>query len=147
MLKTPFGEIKIFINEHEESNFKVQSLPHAAKNFIVDQRYQVSLDQINKGNIVDCILNVESDLNITSLIETGEDLALISFYKDTSKLSIGVIGDRKGIKYKYLNNGIRMVILNDQPSELMPMNVAWLCMNNPEVEDIYCWFAADPTIQ
>ena len=146
MIRTPFGEIQIFINGREEEGTEMCPLPGCKKNFTVDERYQVFLKKIEEGNVIDCILNTENSLSIRSVIESGENLALISFYKDNTKLSIGLVGDRKGIKYEYLENGMRMVILEKQPNCFMPMNIAWLCMKNPELEDIYCWLAADPTL-
>ena len=146
MIKTPFGSIRIILNELEEKKLVVHPLSRNKPNFIVDERYQVYLEDLENGNVIDCILNIESDLNITSVIESGEELALISFYKDNIKLSVGVVGDRKGIKYEYLENGIRMTVFEEQPNSFMPMNIAWLRMDNPEVEDVYCWLAADPTI-
>lgn len=47
-------------------------------------------------------------------------------------------------EYKYLENGIRMEVLKEQTS--MPVNIAWLYMKDPDVENIYSWLAADPTL-
>jgi len=145
MLNTPLGNVKVIVNGEEEK-LEIHSLLKSKANFTVDSRYQVSLEWIEKGNVIDCILNIENDSYIASGIESGEELALISFYKGNTKLSIGVIGDKKGIKYEYLQNGIRMTVFESQSSSFMPMNIAWLSMSDSELKDIYCWLAADPNI-
>lgn len=96
MIITPLGKIKIFINGNEKI-LKVTQLTKSEKNFIVDGRKQVLLENIKEGTVVECVLCFDSESKITSIIELGEDLASISFYNNNIKLSIGVIGDRQGI--------------------------------------------------
>lgn len=145
MIITPLGKSEIFINEVEKA-FEVKQLARSGKNFIVDERKQVWLKDLGEGMVIECVLDVENKIKPRTIIESGEDLALISFYSDNTKLSVGVMGDRKGIKYEYLENGIRIKVLENQVDNSMLVNIAWLHMTNPSEEDIYCWFAADPII-
>ena len=145
MIITPLGKIKIFVNEIEKT-FEVKQLARSRKNFIVDERKQMCLENLGEDMVIECVLDVENKIKPTTIIESGENLALISFYSGNIKLCVGVIGDRKGIKYEYLENGIRIKVLENHVDNFMLVNIAWLHMSNPSEEDIYCWFAADPTI-
>lgn len=82
---------------------------------------------------------------VTSFPETGENLALISFYWEKNKLSIGTTGDIAGVKYSYLDNAINLS-MQQNPVQII-FYVAWMEMVNPEKEDIYTWFAADPSYE
>jgi len=144
MIETPIGRIEILIDGKILDYSKVE-LVNRHKSFTVDKRYQISVNDMMESTI-DCTL-IGRKTEDRAIIESGEDLALISFYEDNLKLSIGAEGDVDGIKYTYLENGIRMEVNKECMKNQLLINVAWLEMTNMEQQDIYCWFAADPSIR
>jgi len=144
MIETPIGRIEILIDGKILDYSKVE-LVNRHKSFTVDKRYQISVNDMMESTI-DCTL-IGRKTEDKAIIESGEDLALISFYEDNLKLSIGAEGDVEGIKYTYLENGIRMEANKECMKNQLLINVAWLEMTNMEQQDIYCWFAADPSIR
>jgi len=144
MIETPIGRIEILI-DGKNLNYSEVELVNRHKSFIVDKRYQISVDDMMES-IIDCTLVGRKTEN-QAIVETGEDLALISFYEDNLKLSIGAEGDVEGIKYTYLENGIQMEVNKECMKNQLLIKVAWIEMTNLEQEDIYCWFAADPSIR
>lgn len=142
---TDLGEIKIFINEIEVS-YDCIELINYSRFFSVKKRFKL-VCEIPKsliGNIdIKCTIKIKEDIQVESGPETGEDLALISFYWENNKLSIGTQGDIQGIKYNYLKNGMELIM--EENPEYIIFYVAWLDMKNVEKEDIYTWFAADPS--
>lgn len=146
MFQTPIGTLSIFING-KSSDFPLLELPNKANSFVVDKRYQIELDLKsfeNQDIIIECIL--KSDFNIKSVTETGEALALISFYHNNTKLSIGFNGDICNVDYEYLADRIRITIPRHVSLQQIKCNIAWLTMHNVEQEEVFTWFAADPTL-
>lgn len=149
MLKTPLGYINIFVNGKIVRPI-ANELPSIKKGFIVDKCYQLSLNislfECEK-TIIECVLAANDYLdNLESNIESGEKLEMISFYCKNTKLSIGTEGEIQYINYSYLANGIQIEVSNEFFLKKVVFNVAWLTMTDSDVEDIYTWFAADPTI-
>lgn len=141
---TDFGNIIIKVNDLEIPTNIVQ-LPLKDKNFSVDGRVKLICkwpkNSISIQNI-ECLLDDEKASEFKNCVETGEDLALISFYKDSLKLSIGTKGDIFGLTYNYLQNGIQ--IKDTTGLTEIVFYIAWIKMNDQEKEEIYTWFAADP---
>ena len=147
LLNTILGDIEISING-QIVIYNVIELPNKGGNFNVDNRYEITVDKIDdyKSDVnVDCKLNC-SEYNCKSGSESGENLEMISFWCDNKKLSIGSEGELQGVKYKYLENGINIVIEKTAPISSLKFYVAWITMSNRDVEDIYTWFGADPTL-
>jgi hypothetical protein len=144
-MKTELGEIIILINERSV-NFNAMELPEMDKSFSVNARYrldyQIPKIFLNKNIEIKCMLKNEHNNILERNIESGENLALISFYSSNIKLSIGTRGNREGVKYKYLENGIQISGYQFIES---PFYVAWLYMEDRDSQEVYTWFAADPS--
>lgn len=148
MLETFFGEMNIYI-DGEKTDYDIIKLPLEEKNFNVDARYQIVIRNIrnDKNTIIDCVINETGLQQLDRCIESGEDLALISFYSNNTKLSMGMREENTAICYEYLDNGIRMNISKENILQEILVNIAWITMKNQDIEDIYTWYAADPTIE
>ena len=143
-MHTELGEIKILI-DGKEVPYKCVELPNHSQYFCVKNCFKLICDiphQKARNIDIRCVVEIKKDINVTSGPETGENLALISFYWKKNKLSIGTIGDIDGVKYNYLNNSIGLTMPKN-PGRII-FYLAWLEMSDPEKEDIYTWFAADP---
>lgn len=131
---------------NQEVKPRIIELINQGKNYVVDKRYKLVVDiDPMKKNYVNCILTKEAD-DIKVFCESGQSLELISFYYYNEKLSIGTEGDIKGIKYNYLKNGIELIISEYTNINQIIFGVAWVNIKDSETEDIYTWFAADPTL-
>lgn len=147
MLQTPIGKLKILLNE-EEIDYKEKFLVTEAKSFTVDKRAQIQFAQsiqLSDGNVIKFIIEKDTGLAINPCVETGEDLQLISFYYQDFKLSIGM-EELKNIKYVYLENGIQLEVRISMKLEEINAIVAWLKMQDADLEDTFTWYAADPTL-
>ena len=147
MLQTPIGKLKILLNE-EEIGYKENFLVPETKSFTVDKRAQIQFAeniQLDSEDVINFIIEKQKGLEIRPCIETGEDLQLISFYYQNYKLSIG-LEELKNIKYTYLENGIRLEVRVSLKLEEINAIVAWLKMQDADLEDTFTWYAADPTL-
>lgn len=124
-------------------------LPNEGKNFRVDGRYKIIVNEIknDKENVIECKIDGKHELPIKSFSESGENLTLISFEYNNTKLSIGTIGDIPDIEQEYLKDGIRIRSKKTAPVNKFVFFVAWIEMNDKEKEEIFTWFAADPTLE
>lgn len=61
-------------------------------------------------------------------------------------MSIATEDEIDGIEIKYLNRGIEIQISEHTKIKEVIFGMAWISLKNPEEEDIYTWFAADPTL-
>lgn len=141
---TELGEINILINGKEISYNDIECI-NQSQYFSVKERHKLICNipkQLENDINIKCVIDTNGDKQIISCPETGENLALISFYKRKSKLSIGTKGDIQGIKYVYLDNGIELRMQKNLGQVIF--YVAWLEMEDTEREDIFTWFAADP---
>lgn len=144
---TELGEIKILVNGQEISYKCIELLNHS-QYFSVKGRFKLICkvpEHLAENINIECVLGIKEDIKVASCPETGENLALISFYWEKNKLSIGTRGDIAGVKYSYLDNAISLS-MQQNPGQII-FYVAWLEMANPEKEDIYTWFAADPAYE
>lgn len=144
MLETPLGNIALKI-DGENVHYDYQELPTKGRNYSVDFCCQIHIRNIKGTREIVCEIVDEKSVGIEPFEDSGERLALISFYAGSEILSIGVEGDVEGIWYVYLPRGIRMEISSKCKKEDLRINIAWLAMTDPEVEDIYTTIAADPT--
>lgn len=148
MLKTELGNIIITVNG-QISDYTPIKLVNKGRNFTVDGRYQVIVDNIlvfELETVIDCILNDNKSLDLNGYSESGEGLALISFLYNNIKLSIGVEGDIAGVYYEYMIDRLRVKVTKSASLNSLTFFIAWLNMHNTEQEEIYTWFAADPTL-
>lgn len=147
MLRTPIGKLKILLN-NDEIGYKEKKLLTKTKNFTVDKRVQIEFApniQLSNENIIKFIFVNNGDVAIKSCIETGEDLQLISFYYKNFKVSLGM-NELQSVKYTYLENGIQLEIMSSLIISEIKTIVAWLEMQDAELEDVFTWYAADPTL-
>lgn len=143
-MDTELGKIKILINEREV-HYKSIELANQSHYFSVKGRAKLICNipqQLRNDIHIKCMLEIKENMQVDSGSETGENLALVSFYWKNSKLSIGTRGDLQGVKYNYLKNAIEVVLPENIGN--IAFYVAWLDMLDAEREDIYTWFAADP---
>jgi len=151
MLETLFGEIKILING-SKIDYQSIELDNEEKNFKVDKRYKIVVNirdfLKNKSNeiIVESILLKNAIDNVERCVESGERLAMLSFYSGNKKVSIGVEDELPGILCTYGENGVKVFISSEAQIEQITFGIAWITMNDFETQDLYTWFAADPTL-
>ena len=156
MLKTPFGNIRMFMDKKEvEFNFsKIQN----SKSFLKTETYLLKyefkkekVDKINK-HFLKCIL--ETDFEYESYVESGERLEAISFEINNGKLTIGTTsglsmaesdGNNNDFDIEYLENGIEIVIFNETASQEFCFGISFLGNMNLENE-IQTWLAVSYVI-
>ena len=81
-------------------------------------------------------------------VEPGEQLVLKSWYRDNLKISIGTEDDEnndKGFSVECLDDGLRIIANRTYKMNELVFCVAWTYLSDVEKEDIYTWFAADPS--
>lgn len=141
-METILGELVLKKN-NSVINYSIIELVKESKQFRVDSRYKIICDTVlQKGDVIECLINVHGEKFLESCVETGENLALISLYLKNIKLSIGTQGDMDDREYQYLRNGMRIKLLTDITK--INFYISWLEMEDVEKEDIYTWFASDP---
>ena len=156
MLKTPFGNIRMFLDKKEvEFNFsKIQN----SKSFLKTETYLLKyefkkekVDKINK-HFLKCIL--ETNCEYESFVETGERLKAISCEVNRGKLTIGttsglsmaeVDGNNNDFDIEYLENGIEIVIFEKTRNQIFSFGVSFLENINLENE-VQTWLAVDYAI-
>ena len=164
MLLTPFGEIKILIDEKPASysakeGRKLERLcPH------VLGRYQIPIKFIPDGkkHTIACVF--EPNCSYERSQESGERLECQSFYNDCGfKLSIGIeceagymdgvsVLDEYDYDTDYLENGMAFLIDANTKTENYTFGIAWIDnveWNNPiddNSRDVETWYGADPTL-
>lgn len=144
MIKSPVGEIVIMRNGEMVDYISVP-LKKSGKNYTVDERYKIELEiQEAGGNIVECILAMD-EAEFQGYSESGEELEMISFQQGDIKLSIGTKGDISGYSYEYEPDRLRLKINEKTSINRIVFYVAWITKYS-DSNDIYTWFAADPTI-
>ncbi|WP_276379974.1 hypothetical protein [Flavobacterium sp. H4147] len=151
-LTTPFGKINLYTNGIA-LNYSIEKLENEVlglKNkpiFIVDDRYRITV-YIDGSQIpisIECKF-ADSTIFSESTVESGERLALKSWYKDNLKISIGTEDEIKGLYVKYLNTGLQVDITDKELLDNIVFGIAWLKLKDLKKEDSYTWFAADPSI-
>ena len=156
MLKTPFGNIRMFLDKKEvEFNFsKIRN----SKSFLKTETYLLKyefkkekVDKINK-HFLKCIL--ETDFEYESYVESGERLEAISFEINNGKLTIATTsglsmaesdGNNNDFDIKYLENGIEIVIFKETASQEFCFGISFLGNMNLENE-IQTWLAVSYVI-
>lgn len=144
-----WGTVIVLVNG-DPTPFEVRNLPCCTKRFRVNGRVRLSCsipEIVNeKGTSIKCQIRFHDGIYAPPCEETGEELALVSYYWDNYKLSIGTLGDRKDTRYNYTNDGLEM-ITTSSPSHVA-FYIAWIEWNGDKQErerqDIFPWFAADP---
>lgn len=147
MIRTNLGNVNILVNG-QNFNYCSFELPNKGKQYEVDGRFKIVIENIldKEDTVIDCILQNQRDVPFNVYAEPGEDLELISFMVNNMKLSIGVQGNIPGVYYDYLNDRLRIRITKNATIPRLDMYIAWITMDDIEKEEIYTWFAADPTL-
>lgn len=162
-LITPFGEIKICIddNEIEYTAHRGKALENLCPDII--GRYQIEVLFIPDGNEHKISCTFPTVKNIKGYGESGEDLECQGFYgEDKIKLSIGTkcesgllqnFSDKYDYDVEYLENGMEYLILSETKTEKYVFGIAWIdeidVNDKSELainRDTQTWFAADPTL-
>ena len=115
-MNTELGEIKILVNGKEVPYKSVELINHS-RYFSVEKRFKLICDvpeRILENISIECMIDIKEYIKATSCAETGENLALISFYWKKNKLSIGTKGDIEGVKYSYLDDAISLEMQKTQ---------------------------------
>ena len=145
-----WGTAMVFING-SPVQFTARRLPCHTEQFCVRGRVSLACDvpaAAHGGYIsIKCQIQFPDGIDPEPCEETGEDLALVSYYWDSRKLSVGTIGDRQDTRYVYTNDGLEIITKSDL--HRVEFYIAWLEMGGSKTErerqDIYTWLAADPT--
>ena len=156
MLKTPFGNIRMFMDKKEvEFNFsKIQNSKSFLKTETYLLKYEFKKEKVDKTSkhFLKCIL--ETNFEYEAYVETGERLEAISFEINKGKLTIGTVsglsmvevdGNNNDFDVKYLENGIEIVIFEKTRNQIFSFGVSFLENVNVENE-VQTWLAVDYAI-
>lgn len=167
MLLTPFGEIKILVDEKPipysvQEGRKLEGLcPH------VLGRYQIVIQFVPDGreHTISCVFDFDQSYEKTT--ESGERLECQSFYNDQRvKMSIGLEGEtwslgsrdlsdeyRYDYDVDYLKNGMAYLIKATTKTKQYVFGLAWIdgvdwndSIDDCDNRDVETWFGADPTL-
>lgn len=148
MIVTPLGPIKLYVNEKE--------IEYQAVYYILDDRcrdlngrylIQYEYKKEYKEQTIKCCL----PFNVTEGdIESGERVEAISFYKDFTKVTIGIeasfgLEEEYGYDYSgnYLGNGIEYETNSNTKSQTLLFAVSWIRPYTEENE-YQTTYGADP---
>ena len=156
MLKTPFGNIRMFLDKKEvEFNFfKIQNSKSFLKTETYSLKYEFKKEKVDKisKHFLKCIL--ETNFEYETYVETGERLEAISFEINKGKLTIGTVsglsmvevdGNNNDFDVKYLKNGIEIVIFKETANQEFYFGISFLENMNLENE-IQTWLAVSYVI-
>lgn len=134
MLKTPFGNVHVYINDIE-TTYTVESLPITNPSFPdLDGRYQINIGSHKEFSTIRCIIPTCTD---NASPETGERFEAVAFYQNGAKLTLGTVADFEEQSGKLLSNGVE--ITTKEPAIF---RVCWI-NNVTEENDHQTWFEAD----
>lgn len=158
MLTTPLGDIEIYVDdnkvEYTEKNIGVSDklCPD------VNGRYAIKIDFIPDGKIHTISCKIKGHVSSKKDgIEPGERLELKSFYKDNTKLSIGMEGesgyyadgmcvsDRYDYDNEYMEDGVLYLVMKETKTTKYVFGIAWI-ENVTTENDVQTWYGADPTL-
>lgn len=159
-LKTPFGIVKILIDDTEVSYNTVKKQLNERLFPDVVGRYHIGLTFVPDGQEHEIKCVIENVSYVNRCPESGEMLECQSFYNtDNWKLSIGVEcesgflpdgrrwSDRYDYDANYLDDGMSYVILPSTKTKHFKFGIAWINnVENDHSRDVQTWFAADVTI-
>lgn len=142
------GDIDIIVNG-TSFEYSIIKLPNAQKQFLVDKRFKIIVKKLPLSDTditVECkIINFKGD-NVKGYVESGEGLNLVSFYRKKLKLSIGIEDQINNVYCECIEYGLKITVFKQSFLKQLVFGIAWLSMHDEEKEEIYTWFAADPTL-
>ena len=154
MLTTPLGDIEIYIDNEK---YAVKNIG-ASERLCPDVRgrfcIEISYEPDGKQHTISCKIK-KYHASSRDEIEPGECLELKSFYRENTKLSIGMEGGyysdgtRATNTYDYDNDymedGVLYQIMRDTKTTKFVFGIAWI--DNVTAEnDVQTWYGADPTL-
>lgn len=152
MLKTPFGNIRIYFDNKIQKNINIvkgkkNCYLYPNVEYIYLLTYKYNTDQLK--HTLKCVLDNPKE---KGFVESGEHLDAISFYINNGKITIGCKSDfgmpeNGGFDYDgtYLDNGLEIFIDSSTKSQNFIFAISWLIKCTDE-NDIQTWFASDPSI-
>ena len=158
MLKTPFGNIRMFMDKKEvEFNFsKIRNSKSFLKTETYLLKYEFKKEKVDKisKHFLKCIL--ETHFEYESYVESGERLEAISFEINNGKLTIATTsglpmaesdGNNNDFDVEYLENGIEIVIFEKTRNQIFSFGVSFLENENINLEnEVQTWLAVDYVI-
>lgn len=145
-----WGTASLFVNGRPEQ-CTVKNLPCRTEQFCVKGRVCLSC-RIPKSvhseeTSIKCRVLFHDASDVEPCEETGEELALVSYYLHNYKISVGTLGDQKDTRYLYTSDGLE--IITKCTINRVEFYIAWVEMSENKVEkerqEIYTWLAADPS--
>lgn len=134
MLDTPFGTVRVFINDIETA-YTFKPLPITNHRFPdVDGRYQIIVNGQTEISTIRCIIPTYTE---TAHPQTGENLETVAFYQNGAKLTLGTVADFEEQKGNLLSNGLEITT-----NEPVKFSVCWI-NNVTEENDHQTWFGVD----
>ncbi len=152
MLKTPFGNIKIYFDNRIQRNIKIVKgkkncslYPDVEDVYLLT--YEYNTDKIK--HTLKCVLDNTKE---EGFAESGERLEAISFYINKGKITIGCESDfvtpedyEFDYNGTYLENGLEIFIDSSTKSQKFIFAISWIIKCTDE-NDVQTWFASDPPI-
>ena len=158
MLTTPLGDIEIYI-DNEKVEYAVKNIGETERLCRNVRRricIEISYEPDGKQHTISCKIK-KYHASSRDEIEPGECLELKSFYRENTKLSIGMEGEagyysdgtRATNTYDYDNDymedGVLYQIMRDTKTTKFVFGIAWI--DNVTAEnDVQTWYGADPTL-
>ena len=145
-----WGTAILFVNGRP-AQCTVKALPCHTEQFCVKGRVCLSCGipkNVNsKETSIKCRVLFHGASEVESCAETGEELALVSYYLHNYKISVGKLGDQKDTRYLYTSDSLE--IITKCTISRVEFYIAWLEMSENKVEkerqEIYTWLAAAPS--
>ena len=143
MLCTPFGNIRVFVDDTEieyEAKYFVYIKP-PVKDKPLAGCYRIHIMVINFSSIR-CVLELENE-SVDVSGSSGERYLCREFYDGSVMLAIGAEDENPEFEAKRVQNGMEYHI-NGQVDEVV-FGIAW-AIDYEGADDVRVWFAADPTV-
>lgn len=145
-----WGTAILFVNERP-AQCTVKALPCHTEQFCVKGRVCLSCSipksVHSEETSIKCRVLFHGASDVDPCEETGEELALVSYYLHNYKISVGTLGDQKDTRYLYTSDGLEIV--TKCKISRVEFYIAWLEMSENQAEkerqEIYTWLAADPS--
>ena len=148
MLKTPFGEIKIFKNRNEiEYVAEVYNTDiDAIKEKPLAGCYRITIDFEENDTIICQLSSDNSLIGVKSECETGEDYICCHIEKDNTKLTIGTVDTINNMEFVglCLQDGLILPNLPKGKTNKVVFGISWVDDFEGEY-DIRTYLASDPT--
>lgn len=155
-LETPFGRVKILIDDVEFPYYAIEKVhqPNLCPDVIGRFHITLHFEPDGREHEIKCIIPEMACTDRDT--ESGELFECQAFYKGYDwKLSIGLVSvndyyvdvpDRNVCEFDYLDNGMSYIVLENTRGNEYTFGIAWIDSVNDIDRDIQTWFAADPTI-